>query len=728
MKKFLGLLAASVMMFAMICGTAFAAGIENGCTAYVKFDSMNVTKNPTPTGTIDVVYKGNKLTVLEAYINGKDKKTDNYHKVQLQNGTVGYVYAYANRTDTLEIAEAAEKKYEEETKPSDETKYQHGINMYFLSDYIYGGSKATDGENAGYGYAKVPDEWTRHRRPASLPLVGKAILHIGDNGKEGMVRASFYPDGYPGSPGGNYHSRRLDELITIGYFPIGSEYSRNNANWAFFNCTSSELDVVAYDENWVAVWSDGGVDTSRGLGAPCGGTPYIPYGSWKPGVYFFPRKYCYILDINNQLAAPPAIAATGKAAAALMVKTTPDANDYVKSGVYKINQTFQIIDPTPINGHYKIYYRHGVYYVDADYVNVKLANTKKPIITYTAEVNADSAASKEINIYSSADVNSASAAKAKTGTVIDVIQKDYNASFAKVWFNSKECYVETKYLTNFQTTPSGSGIAQLGQPIGVMVIDSPWRAYGEYVYSPEAFELYKQCNYGNGYASAEFLKNLMSSDGAMSKMEENDWANVYKIEDITYVPDPEFPDETEKAKIYTIVFDGNVRYLFKGEEEREAFSFYPGNGYSKNTTANTQGIYVDTTKYDVLAYNINDNNYFKLRDIAKMLSGTAKTFDITFDAATNSIDMVSFYDYDAAGGELAPGDGEVRTAYASSAFLTYDGIPIKATCYNINGNNYFKLRDITDALDCRVEWDGEHQLIKIITTVPAYDDPNEPVG
>ena len=115
MKKFLGLLAASVMMFTMICGTAFAAGIENGCTAYVKFDSMNVTKNPTPTGTIDVVYKGNKLTVLEAYINGKDKKTDNYHKVQLQNGTVGYVYAYANRTDTLEIAEAAEKRYEEET-------------------------------------------------------------------------------------------------------------------------------------------------------------------------------------------------------------------------------------------------------------------------------------------------------------------------------------------------------------------------------------------------------------------------------------------------------------------------------------------------------------------------------------------------------------------------------------------------------------------------------------
>ena len=158
------------------------------------------------------------------------------------------------------------------------------------------------------------------------------------------------------------------------------------------------------------------------------------------------------------------------------------------------------------------------------------------------------------------------------------------------------------------------------------------------------------------------------------------------------------------------------------------FNFYPGNGYNKSTVAKTQSIYVDLDKYDVLAYNIDGNNYFKIRDIAKMLSGTVKTFDISYDASTNSIDMLSYFDYTEVGGELTRGDGVTRTAYSSSAFLTYDGIPIRANCYNIDGNNYFKLRDVTDALDCRVVWDGDNQLIKINTGMPAYDDPDEAVG
>ena len=66
--------------------------------------------------------------------------------------------------------------------------------------------------------------------------------------------------------------------------------------------------------------------------------------------------------------------------------------------------------------------------------------------------------------------------------------------------------------------------------------------------------------------------------------------------------------------------------------------------------------------YNTVAYNIDDNNYFKLRDIAKILDGTIKGFDIKYDGATNSIDMLSFYDYTSAGGELTPGDGVERTA------------------------------------------------------------------
>lgn len=63
------------------------------------------------------------------------------------------------------------------------------------------------------------------------------------------------------------------------------------------------------------------------------------------------------MDINNQVSTPPQIQAVGKATGLLMVKTTPDDKDYVKSGIIKLNQSIQIVDAAPQNGHYKIYYK-----------------------------------------------------------------------------------------------------------------------------------------------------------------------------------------------------------------------------------------------------------------------------------------------------------------------------------------------------------------------------------
>lgn len=118
---------------------------------------------------------------------------------------------------------------------------------------------------------------------------------------------------------------------------------------------------------------------------------------------------------------PPEIEAIGKATAPLMVKTTPDSTDYVKSGVYKINQSVQIVDATPQNGHYKIYYKHGLYYVESQYVNVQYTNTQKPAISYKAEVSAD------------CDVSDGSSVvgKVKTGTTVDVIEKIMTAQIQK---------------------------------------------------------------------------------------------------------------------------------------------------------------------------------------------------------------------------------------------------------------------------------------------------------
>lgn len=728
---------AAVLCTFMVLGTvafatvAFAADeIKAGDTAYVVYDgTVMVTKNPTYSGGISEISKGTGVTVLEAYVVGEDNRK--FHKIQLSNGTVGYILAYTTARETTPILGAGktvEKELNKQWAASDTDKYQHAIEMTFLSDYIYGGSKTTEGKERNF-YAKVPTEWVRHDRPASLPLVGMAVLHIGDEGKIGSVKASFYP----GNPPINYHSRRLDELKVIGYDPPFAEKSRteSNANTAFYATTTSEFEVVAYNDKWVAVWSEGGVDESRGTIRQCGEKDGTAFTSWKPAVYFFPRQNCYILDINNQVSTPPKIEAVGKATGLLMVKTTPDDKDYVKSGVIKINQSVQIVDATPQNGHYKIYYKKGLYYVEAKYVNMQLANTEKPTTQYKAISAVDCDISDGSSVVGSV----------KKGAAIDVIEMDYDGTNSKIWFNSKVCYIPTSNLDEFTKTLSAADTAALGAPIGVLSVDQPWGEWGELTYSAEGLAKLKEFRYGyinvDMDKMTEYNKWVSSNNGDINKIHDREWVNVYGIEEFSFDRDADMNDILDPedinpwiitGKIYTIFYDGEIRYLVHEDDKHDIFTYYPGNGFSKNSVAKTQTVCLDGLKYNTVAYNIDDNNYFKLRDIAKILDGTIKGFDIKYDGATNSIDMLSFYDYTSTGGELTPGDGVERTALSSSAFLTLDGVPIKATCFNIEGNNYFKLRDITDALDCRVEWDNSTQMIWIIPARTAYDDPDEIVG
>ena len=724
------ILTAALCTFMLLCTAAFAAELKAGDTAYVVYGgTVNVTKNATYSGAISTVSKGARVTVLEAYVVGEDDRK--FHKIQLSDGTVGYILAYTTARETTPIldgGESVEKDLNKQWASSDTDKYQHAIEMTFLSDYIYGGSKTTEGKERNF-YAKVPTEWVRHDRPASLPLVGMAIVHIGDAGKIGSVKASFYP----GTPPINYHIRRLDELREIGYEPIFSEKTRTeaNANTAFYATTTNEFEVVAYNENWVAIWSEGGVDETRGSIRQCGEKDGTAFTSWKPAVYFLPRNNCYILDINNQVSTPPKIEAVGKATGLLMVKTTPDDKDYVKSGVIKINQTVQIVDATPQNGHYKIYYKKGLYYVDAKYVNMQLANTEKPTTQYKAIAAVDCDISDGSSVVGSV----------KKGAAFDVLELNYDGTNSKIWFNSKECYIPTSYLEDLTKTLSAADTAELGAPIGVLSVDTPWGEWGALTYSAEGLAKLKEYRFGyinvDEKKMSEYTKWVSSNNGDINTIHDREWVNVYGIEEYSFDRDEDMNDILDPedinpwiitGKIYTIFYNGEIRYLVHEDDMHDTFTYYPGNGFSKNSVAKTQTVCQDGLKYNTAAYNIDDNNYFKLRDIAQILDGTIKSFDIKYDSATNSIDMLSFYDYTSAGGELTPGDGVERTALSSSVFVTLDGVPIKATCYNIEGNNYFKLRDITDALDCRVEWDKNNQMIWVIPARTAYDDPDEIVG
>lgn len=122
------------------------------------------------------------------------------------------------------------------------------------------------------------------------------------------------------------------------------------------------------------------------------------------------------------------------------------------------------------------------------------------------------------------------------------------------------------------------------------------------------------------------------------------------------------------------------------------------------------------------AYNINDNNYFKLRDIALQLSGTEKQFEVEWDETNDAILLTSGMPYTAVGGEMAAAGTESRKAELTQSAVILDGAEASFTAYNILDNNYFKLRDLGQAFDFDVSWDEASQTITIDTSASYTPD------
>jgi len=119
------------------------------------------------------------------------------------------------------------------------------------------------------------------------------------------------------------------------------------------------------------------------------------------------------------------------------------------------------------------------------------------------------------------------------------------------------------------------------------------------------------------------------------------------------------------------------------------------------------------------AYNINDNNYFKLRDLAFVLNGTVKQFKVDWDGAGNAISLTSGQPYTVIGGEMEIKGAGNKTPVPTSSKIYLDGRAVNFTAYNIDGNNYFKLRDVGEAFNFGTDWDAVNRTI-VIDTNKAY--------
>lgn len=136
-----------------------------------------------------------------------------------------------------------------------------------------------------------------------------------------------------------------------------------------------------------------------------------------------------------------------------------------------------------------------------------------------------------------------------------------------------------------------------------------------------------------------------------------------------------------------------------------------------------QNLTVDGAAISCEKYNIDGSNYFKLRDLAYVLNGTYSRFSVGWDAAAGVVSITTGEAYTVNGSELVIGEDKSATAVPSSQTIMVDGEVRSDLCaYNIGGNNFFKLRELGNALGFSVGYDAATNTA-IVTTQAAVSDP-----
>jgi len=126
----------------------------------------------------------------------------------------------------------------------------------------------------------------------------------------------------------------------------------------------------------------------------------------------------------------------------------------------------------------------------------------------------------------------------------------------------------------------------------------------------------------------------------------------------------------------------------------------------------TQAIFADGRQVPLTAYNINGNNYVRLRDVGYVID-----FEVLYDASDDSVRIFADEPYSSDLPMLGQAQ-ERAEATLSRQTIYVDDLETPMLAYSIRGNNYVKLRDIGAAVDFSVVWDAVQNRVVIDSTKP----------
>lgn len=218
------------------------------------------------------------------------------------------------------------------------------------------------------------------------------------------------------------------------------------------------------------------------------------------------------------------------------------------------------------------------------------------------------------------------------------------------------------------------------------------------------------------------LKNAGYSIGTVTNVEVTKRTAMDNVNQVTVTDSTGKKVVIEKAKTRTVFGLNSIRYTIT-----------PNTGKSVATAAvaaspkiekSTHAVSVDGKAVKPQGYLIGGENYFKLRDIAYILKGTDAKFNVTWNGAQQKIALTSGQNYKTVGGEMASSETTIKSSSVSTATIELDGKKISLTGYNINQNNYYRVRDIASALDFGIGYDSPTRTVLIETDKSAETPSN----
>lgn len=129
----------------------------------------------------------------------------------------------------------------------------------------------------------------------------------------------------------------------------------------------------------------------------------------------------------------------------------------------------------------------------------------------------------------------------------------------------------------------------------------------------------------------------------------------------------------------------------------------PAGSGSASVVLSPQKLTVDGAEQKAEAYNIDGTNFFKLRDLAALLSGTSSQFNVSYDQARNTVVITTGEAYDGTVG--TDFIDHSASAVKSPQRVEIDGREVSLTAYNIGGSNFFGLRELSGHLGYSVDYD-----------------------